>query len=102
MELWIRSQDKNKLMIVNSLYIPISRTDEDFGIYAKDEIRDELLGIYKTKERALEVLDEIDKRISLINSISLVTDINTLISFKNAVSEDAIKGLSYPYQMPKE
>ena len=60
MELWIRSQDKEELMKVDYLYIPISRTGEHFGIYTKVDVRDELLGLYKTKERALEVLDEID------------------------------------------
>lgn len=61
MELWVRSQDKMKLVKVNQL-------EYDFT-----EIRDEerhkiitflnngcfILGTYKTKERALEVLDEI-------------------------------------------
>lgn len=56
MNLWVRSQDKNKLVPINDeLYIPNSRTGEDFGIFYKDK----MLGYYKTKERAIEVLDEI-------------------------------------------
>lgn len=56
MKLWIRSQDKMKLIPINDeLYIPNSRTGEDFGIF----YRETMLGYYKTKERTLEVLDEI-------------------------------------------
>lgn len=56
MNLWVRSQDKNKLVPINDeLYIPNSRTGEDFGIFYKDK----MLGYYKTKERAIKVLDEI-------------------------------------------
>lgn len=65
MELWVRSQDKNKLVPINDeLYIPNSRTGEDFGIFYKDK----MLGYYKTKERALEVLDEIQNYILLPNT----------------------------------
>lgn len=66
MELWIRSQDKSKIVKVNELY---SSLQEDFGtgkfgIYSSNtnyyqKERPLLLGNYKTKERALEVLDEI-------------------------------------------
>ena len=58
MELWVRSQDKKRLISVTNLYIPISRNGEDFSIYTFDT--DVELGIYKTEERALEVLDEIE------------------------------------------
>lgn len=57
MELWVRSQDKKRLISVTNLYIPISRNGEDFSIYTFDT--DVMLGTYKTEERALEVLDEI-------------------------------------------
>ena len=62
----------------------------------------ELLGTYKTKERALEVLDEIEERIMLINTINLAKDRDSLIAYKNALTEEKIKGLGYPYQMPKK
>lgn len=57
MELWIRSQNKEKLISNCSFLI------KDWGdkcwiecIIHKERL---ILGIYKTKERALEVLDEI-------------------------------------------
>ena len=56
MNLWIRNQDKKLLIpINNALYIPQSRTGENFGIFYKDI----MLGYYTKEERALEVLDEI-------------------------------------------
>lgn len=58
MNLWIRNQDKKLLIpINNALYIPQSRTGENFGIFYKDI----MLGYYTKEERALEVLDEIQK-----------------------------------------
>lgn len=73
MNLWVRSQDKNKLVPINDeLYIPNSRTGEDFGIFYKDK----MLGYYKTKERAIEVLDEIQK---LLKTAELNDDINVIV-----------------------
>ena len=85
MELWIRSQDKTILTKIN----------EDIYIYDNldktSTIRTDKwqLGTYKTKERALEVLDEISE--------------NMRLSF---VYYDEFKGtLPKPcviYQMPEE
>lgn len=60
MELWIRNQDKNKLIKVEglSLVYPVNGT-VDINITFKDYC--ETVGNYKSKERALEVLDEIQK-----------------------------------------
>lgn len=60
MELWIRSQDKRHLLLVKN----ISLTEyEDEGVCTLEtdlENRVDLeLGTYSTKERALEILDEI-------------------------------------------
>lgn len=98
MNLWIRSQDKKelrsnpKLGIENDYYI-VDRYNIDRAI---------ILGQYATEERALKVLDEIEERIMIINTISLVKDSVSLIAYKNALSEEKIKGIGYPYQMPKE
>ena len=56
MELWIRSQDKNKLCVAKFFELDNDKTGifcfngESYSIFA---------GKYKSKERALEVLDEI-------------------------------------------
>ena len=51
MELWIRTHDKECLTKVDHLHI-----SNDCVIKQQDDI---VLAVYKTKERALEVLDEI-------------------------------------------
>ena len=104
MGLWIRSQDKMKLIPINDeLYIPNSRTEEDFGIF----YRETMLGYYKTKERALEVLDEIQMLLQpIIKYKPIVQEYNTLYPYKNFVKVDdnmEIKELStFVYEMPKE
>ena len=60
MELWIRSQDKKLLM--KSTELRYNQKKENHSILAYDTKGDyRLLGIYKSKERALEILDEIQK-----------------------------------------
>lgn len=103
MELWIRTQDKMRLVKPNRLAIKgDSRTigEGDYYIYeSQNSLR---YGTYTTKERALEVLDEIEERIMLINTINIVKDRDSLIAYKNALTEEKIKGLGYPYQMPED
>lgn len=60
------------------------------------------LGIYKTKERVLEVLNEIEEKIMLINTINIAKDTDSLIACKNVLTEEKIKRLNYPYQMPEK
>lgn len=61
MELWIRNQDKMDLFKINRLKIR-EHTFEDgkkeYFILNNNSISD-VVGVYKTKERAIEVLDEI-------------------------------------------
>lgn len=105
MDLWVRSQDKMKLIPINDeLYIPNSRTGEDYGVF----YRETMLGYYKTEKRALEVLDEIQALLQLkINYKPIVQEeYNTLYPYKNFVKVDdnmEIKELStVVYEMPKE
>lgn len=62
MELWIRSQDRTILRKVDTIGIVEGR---DF--WSIDENLTVSFGKYKTKERALEVLNEIQNKINLIN-----------------------------------
>lgn len=72
MELWIRSQDKEKLVKCNDiaiksfLYNEIPEDEWCHSIvgYFDKEAEYEILGSYKTKERALEVLDEIQSKLT--------------------------------------
>ncbi len=96
MELWIRSQDKTSIVKVDNLYVSVG----NFICYYVEKGKEVPntyyrpsgeLGRYKTKERALEVLDEIENKINLIN---LGHDFGSpMIDLKNP---------TYIYQMPKE
>lgn len=97
MELWIRSQDKTTL--IRSYEIYISEQQNTYLIRAKRTSH--ILGSYSTIERAIEVLDEIEERIMLINTINIAKDRDSLIACKNVLTEEKIKGLNYPYQMPE-
>lgn len=67
MELWIRNQDRENIIKVELL--EIDEREEDCRIITIFQNKGAILGTYKTKERALEVLDEIQRTISkmLIN-----------------------------------
>lgn len=106
MELWIRNQDKTRLIKVSNVQYTYKNGDLYSDVRGKHYIGTyydnlEILGEYTTKERALEVLDEIEERIMLINTINIVKDRDSLIAYKNALTEEKIKGLGYPYQMPE-
>lgn len=98
MELWIRSQDKKDLVKVNSLWImdnqiwmevPFYENHKKLGLTLSGH--NHRLAEYETKERALEVLDEIQNKINLIN---LGHDFGSpMIDLKNP---------TYIYQMPED
>ena len=64
MELWVRSQDKMNLVKVRQIGVNYQDNKQIIANYTPELYENsggyyELLGTYKTKERALEVLDEI-------------------------------------------
>ena len=64
MNLWIRSQDKMNLVKVRQISVNYQDNKQIIANYTPESYENsgvyyELLGTYKTKERALEVLDEI-------------------------------------------
>ena len=75
MELWIRSQGKRKLVKIDNVLLKGIDTRLVIANYKGSNIADEsyfLLGEYKSTERALEVLDEIE---SLLNDETVETEI---------------------------
>jgi hypothetical protein len=70
MELWIRSQDKTILMKIDNLLID----DDRKTIYTNNYINGMgftyTLGIYKSKERALQILDEIQHYLETVIDVS--------------------------------
>ncbi len=90
--MWIRTQDKEALVYANNFYIMKTRGEEKYEISYFDGDSFVKLGFYKSKERALEVLDDIQNKIEgnrvLIDAYG---DIRIKKKDNNTV-----------YQMPKE
>ena len=88
MNLWVRTQDKRILQKVNNIFLDANYENKRIVTYDGDNTK---LGTYETKERALEVLDEIQNKINLIN---LGHDFGSpMIDLKNP---------TYIYQMPED
>lgn len=73
MELWIRSQDKMNLVKVRQASVNYQNNKQIIANYIPELYENsgeyyELLGTYKTKERTIEVLDEIQNYILLPNT----------------------------------
>ncbi len=102
MDLWIRSQDKNRLIKVEDLYIV--HNENDFCDYIGNSLVGHLAK-YTKKGRALEVLDEIQNilkpklRTVILNNQPIISD---LVYRPN--EEVQIMPLSnvIVYEMPKE
>lgn len=80
MELWIRSQDKTDLFKVNRLKIREHSFEnglKEYYILNNNSISD-VVGIYSTEERALEVLNKISK---LVENAMYHTQLNNEVLF---------------------
>ena len=88
MNLWIRTQDRKKLVLINTLAIAenTSRSILGFGIDSHVKVE---LGDYDTEERALEVLDEIQELLEPVH----IADIS---------KKEEIIGANILYEMPQE
>lgn len=91
MSIWVRSQDKEFLMKVDNINLELNRLFTFVGGVTTAFT----LGTYKSKERALEVLDDIQRY--LIPSIDMIGKIpeDGKIYGVNSI-------VSMVYQMPKE
>ena len=65
MNLWVRSQDKRILQKVDNIFLDANYENKRISTYDGDNIE---LGTYKTKERAIEILNEIQNYILLPNT----------------------------------
>lgn len=98
MNLWIRSQDKMKLVSNCNLYI----SDELRKEFVIEDLNNKYLklGTYQTKERALAVLDEIEKAILCTGGDK--QELETLkIDFKSFFATNTKTGIAI-YEMPYE
>ena len=98
MQLWIRSQDKYTLMKIEEIQIcenPDGTWFMNAGL---------VLGKYKSKERALELLDEIQNILKpkfILQTQEIEKPITEFISTVEQIKD--IKEIStYVYEMPKE
>ena len=95
MELWIRNQDKERLIKVENLYIEFNG-DTNPKVDSHRIVTDKFinLGIYKSKERALEVLDDIEQLLMFTQGTGF-SDFNgnALYNVNNNLAV---------YEMPKE
>lgn len=93
MELWVRSQDKECLMKIDRIDI----SDNNIIMANGFEI---WLGAYKTKERALEVLEEIQGKIA--QNECLKSMISKLSNVKGEEEKIGKLFKEMIYEMPKE
>lgn len=85
MELWVRSQDRTTLIKTDRLDI-----DYSSGLYSiKSDGFGTLLANYKSEERALEVLDEIERLINDLQYMSYAIEKDEFTGYRPNV-----------YQMP--
>ena len=90
--MWIRTQDKEALIYPNNFYIMKTRGEEKYEISYFDGDSFVKLGFYKSKERAIEVLDEIQNK---IEGKRVLIDAYGAIKIKK-------KDNNKVYQMPEE
>lgn len=83
MELWIRTQDRTTL--IRSYEIYIVEHSDSYVIRAKRTSH--ILGAYKTIERALGVLDEIQRLIEDLHYMSYAIPNNKFTGYKPNVYE---------------
>ena len=110
MELWIRSQDKSSIVKVDNLYVSVGNYI-CYYVEKGKEVPDTYyrpsgeLGRYETKERALEVLDEIHKCIVDKEVLDGCNNILTLANNKSLNEVNQILGRAEKiavYEMPKD
>lgn len=95
MELWIRTQHKMGVIKSNGIYFKEEHREYSDGSAVKwcfyDHKSDSVIATYKTKERCLEILDEVQKILS--------ADPVPLLVFTNCdVTEDTYNGLNEMYK----
>lgn len=89
MDLWIRSQDRRILQKVDNIFLNANYENKRISSLVDDyEVK---LATYETKERALEVLDEIDEFIDLFQRNG----------FGNVLSDDGVHPKHTIYKMPE-
>ena len=100
MELWIRSQEKDDLVCTKRVYVK----DNTIRTNVYETIGFTILGEYKTKERALEVLDEINeiKYYKYMAQLDWVSFVNSVLKGETIERQQLLFSMMNTYNMPKE
>ena len=93
MKLWVRSQDKEKLCKIHDLCVRENQNENNETNYVIQDIY--TMGTYKTKERALKVLDEIQKIIKWCQRDMKDVTVGDMEDLNGCFDD-------YVYEMPKE
>ncbi len=112
MNLWVRSQDKECLVKISNIQY-VLRKETNCGIsteYHYIGTYEKILGEYKTKERAIEVLDEIQNILKpkyILDTSSIKPDEdfyeeNGVIFQKYNANAKIEKLSTFVYEMPKD
>lgn len=75
MDLWIRTQSKEQLLLAQEIKLQINTYDGECQILIANKHTYHYAGKYKTKERALEILDEVQNMIKQ----RYICNVNSLI-----------------------
>jgi hypothetical protein len=112
MKLWIRSADREHFTEAHGIdynmgYIVNSMTEEERYCHKIVDDRGKVLGIYETKERCLEIIDEIQHYFILIcdcKSNATIKDLEEIIKRKGSIlhlqQEPLVEAVVY--KMPEE
>ena len=92
MDLWIRSQDKRILQKIDNIFTNANYDDKRICTICDNDVVE--LGQYKSKERALEVLNEIQ---NILKNNQYGYKVNGL-----GKKVDIIPNQIFVYEMPKE
>ena len=105
MELWIRSQDRENLLKTDIVAMEEITENEEYWIYAGHEMYDpyRVFAVYHSKERALEVLDEIQNLLKPLMKVKNEFKKSELTG--NCNWEQDVEYVNIPtrvYEMPQE
>ena len=98
--MWIRIQNKEGLVYANNFYIMKTKVEEKYEISYFDGDSFVKLGFYKSKERAIEVLDEIQYKIQCLND-DFYFKVSKETEFKKYEGYQK-KHIDIVYKMPEE
>ena len=103
MELWIRSQDKKTLSIAKNIRLDRYLGGKENNIISNDFFE---IGKYKTEERALEVLDEIQNLLQPKIKYIQEEPIESIVDFGYQIKQNVDMKIQeinrIVYNMPKE